>query len=36
MFTNIQKNTALIATDDIEWCKENIHIPNAIYIDEFT
>ena len=31
-----QKNTALIATDDIEWCKENIHIPNAIYIDEFT
>ena len=25
-----------IATDDIQWCKENIHIPNAIYIDEFT
>jgi hypothetical protein len=25
----------LIASDDIKWCKENLNIPNAIYLEEW-
>jgi hypothetical protein len=26
----------LISSDDIDWCKNNINIPNAIYINDCT
>ena len=25
----------LIASDDIPWCKENIHLPNSVYLEGY-
>ena len=33
MLKRVKDPTFLFFSDDMEWVKENIHVPNAIYVD---